>query len=42
MAKKNWNTIANTFINAWTQYFQAKGVKKEDIIVDDIYNLSGG
>lgn len=41
MARKNWNTTVNNFISAWSSYFNTMGVKKEDIIIDDIYHLGG-
>lgn len=41
MAKENWNNTVNSFISAWSNYFHRMGVKKEDIIIDDIYNLGG-
>lgn len=41
MAKQNWNNTVNSFISAWSSYFHRMGVKKEDIIIDDIYNLGG-
>lgn len=41
MARQNWNTTVNNFISAWSSYFNTMGVKKEDIIIDDIYHLGG-
>lgn len=41
MSRNNWNSTVSTFISNWQSYFKTLGVKKEDIIIDDIYNLGG-
>lgn len=41
MAKSNWNNTVSSFVSSWSNYFRTMGVKKEDIIIEDIYNLGG-
>lgn len=41
MARSNWNNTVSSFISSWNNYFRTMGVKKEDIIIEDIYHLGG-
>lgn len=39
MGKNNYNSTVSNFISNWVGYFRTLGIKREDIIIDDIYNL---
>lgn len=39
--QKNWTQPVTNFINSWKTYFSSLGVKDDQIIVTDIYNLGG-
>lgn len=41
MSKQNWNQPVKDFVSNWLTYFKTMGIRREDIIIDDIYHLGG-